>query len=133
MPEFNGKTKIQLFHKNSHCVVCLVCEIQKLFNKSTRVLLLSLSEVKPVRVFSWKHNAPFPLHLKSKGRKIRFSHTGIFSVKDEFSKLLKSKFPEISEAGLGQPSQVSEAEVDQNTNYPELMCTSCEWPRAFWD
>lgn len=41
----------------------------------------------------------FHKRLQKQGQKdhIRFSHTDIFSVKDEISKLLKSKFPKSSQ------------------------------------
>lgn len=83
-----------------HTVLFASCmRSQKYLVKSTQeqLLLLSLSEVKPVRVVFWKCNTPFP-HDASKARTenhIRFSQTDVFSVKDEFSKLLKSKCPEI--------------------------------------
>lgn len=91
---FSSSTRI-------HSVVCFMYEIPEVFSKSTQeqLLLLSLPEVKPVRVFFCKCNAPFP-HNASKARTenhIRFSQTDVFSVKDEFSKLLKSKCPEISQ------------------------------------
>lgn len=40
----------------------------------------------------------FHIIPRKQGQKdIRFSHTAIFSVKGEFSKLLKNKFPEITQ------------------------------------